>query len=455
MMDVVTWQWVILVTISVTMFLVSPWAKTATDFFKGSAEDKPTSTLFLTSSLVISWIFAKSITNAADLGSKYGMVGSISYAAYYLSFLVAGVVIYRMRTKGHFQSIHQFLAERYGRGAIILFTILISIRLLNEIWSNTMVIGSYFGVQGSISYYAAIAVFTTLTLAYTLKGGMRSSITTDVIQMLLFVVLLVFILVKILPATEGGAVTLMQTGTWDAGHGINLLFVALIQVMSYPFHDPVMTDRGFIADARQTLQAFVWAGLVGFVCIILFSWVGIFGAVEQLSSPVVMMVSKFFGVGFLLVINTIMLTSAASTIDSTMTSTTKLVEIDILHHTKTTISRARWTMVLITILGTIPVFFNPDILSATTISGTIVLGLAPIFLFWHIAAPKISFYGSVGSGIFFGIMMVVAPLPPRLTILEGPYADLLTINICGTIVSFALFFIPIIYHHLWPNTQKN
>ena len=86
MMDVVTWQWVILVTISVTMFLVSPWAKTATDFFKGSAEDKPTSTLFLTSSLMISWIFAKSITNAADLGSKYGMVGSISYAAYYLSF---------------------------------------------------------------------------------------------------------------------------------------------------------------------------------------------------------------------------------------------------------------------------------------------------------------------------------------------------------------------------------
>ncbi|MEZ4932144.1 MAG: hypothetical protein R2788_08510 [Saprospiraceae bacterium] len=42
--------------------------------------------------------------------------------------------------------------------------------MFNEVWSNTMVIGSYFGEQGSSGYYSSILVFTALTLLYTLKG---------------------------------------------------------------------------------------------------------------------------------------------------------------------------------------------------------------------------------------------------------------------------------------------
>ncbi|MCB0298044.1 MAG: sodium:solute symporter, partial [Calditrichaeota bacterium] len=154
----------------------------------------------LTFSLVISWLFAKSITNAANLGMSFGIVGGLAYAMYYFSFLTAGIIIYRMRKEGGFRSLHEFLSGKFGAGAMAVFSLVISIRLLNEVWSNSAVIGSYFGKAGSGQYIAAVLVFTGLTLAYSLKGGLRSSLITDMIQMVLFGVLLLIILGYVIPA---------------------------------------------------------------------------------------------------------------------------------------------------------------------------------------------------------------------------------------------------------------
>ncbi len=157
-------QWLLVLGSSLMLLWLAPNAQTVESFFRAATRTGKTPGFWLlTSSLVISWIFAKSITVAADLGAAYGIVGGVAYAAYYGSFCVAGVVIYQLRTKGNFGSIHQFLASKYGRSALWLFSILIAIRLFNEIWSNTMVIGLYFGEAGSTPYYASIAVFTTLT----------------------------------------------------------------------------------------------------------------------------------------------------------------------------------------------------------------------------------------------------------------------------------------------------
>ncbi|MBP7643388.1 MAG: sodium:solute symporter, partial [Saprospiraceae bacterium] len=118
-MDTLTWQWIILIAVNVILFWASPWSNKANDFFKGSSNDKQPNTFLLTSSLVITWLFAKSITNAADLGYQFGIVGGVAYAGYYVSFMVAGIIIYFMRTKGGHKSIHQFLQHKYGQGAII------------------------------------------------------------------------------------------------------------------------------------------------------------------------------------------------------------------------------------------------------------------------------------------------------------------------------------------------
>lgn len=434
--------WIGLIAFMLFFLWLSPRADSVKSFFEAqSTQGKKPNVVLLTSSLVISWIFAKSITNAANLGLEYGWVGGLSYAVYYLSFLVAGVVIYQLRTKGGYDSLHHFLSNRFGHGAMVLFSVLVGFRLFNEVWSNTMVIGSYFGEQGSSGYYSAILIFTALTLVYTLKGGMSSSILTDAVQMVLFGVLLFIILGYILPTSEFSFQEYLNTGEWKMSTGVDFFWVAMIQVFSYPFHDAVLTDRGFLSDPKSTFRSFMWAGLIGFICIFLFSIVGLQAKLLGLEGQAAVEVSKLLGVGLMLVMNFIMITSAASTLDSAFTSGAKLLVKDLGNKNQLTVQRGRLVMIGFAILGTLPIFLNPTILSATTISGTMVLGLAPVFIFWKMPSKPLAFHLSVGFGIVVGIWFALGQWPGYLTFFEGKYGALLSANIIGTSGSFALYFL--------------
>lgn len=304
-----------------------------------------------------------------------------------------------------------------------------------------MVIGSYFGAMGTSSYYWSILVFTTLTLAYVLKGGMSSSIFTDVLQMGLFSILLLVILGVIFGSETSFTVhSAVKSGVWTFDMGLNLLFAAVLQSFSYPFHDPVLTDRGFLSSPKVTLKSFLWASILGGLCIILFSIIGVYAQSKGMQGQAAVEVGKAFGVVILLVINFIMITSAASTLDSTFSSFSKLLAIDL--KLGDSLQFGRWSMVVIAVLGTIPVFLDAEILSATTISGTMVIGLTPVFLFWNQSAPKISFHLSVFCGILFGFLLIFKGFPNALIFTDGKYGDLLWINFWGILSCIILYFIP-------------
>lgn len=442
-MGIIAWQWILVIASSLALFFIAPWSKNNASFFKASKENKKPGRYTLAASLLISWIFAKSISNAADLGNSYGFIGGVAYALYYASFLVCGWIIIQLRKSG-FKSIHQFLQSKFGKGAVLLFSLLVAFRLFNEVWSNTMVIGSYFGPSGSSPYYASIILFTCLTLAYTLKGGLNSSLLTDVIQLGLFAVLLCSILFIILPKSNYDIGSYIQEGNWTMSNGLNLIFVVLIQIWSYPFHDPVMTDRGFISSKKNTLQAYVIAAVLGFICIVLFSFVGIFARKNGLENPATVNTAKLLGTGLMLIMNVIMVTSAASTLDSTFSSFSKLSVIDLGFLPKS-VKSGRIAMLILTVVGTLPILFSPTILSATTISGTMVIGLAPIFIFHKVRVPKISYFLSVAVGLAFGIALAIGAFPDTFIGITGPYTDLLLCNIFGSIACLMAYFSPLLF----------
>lgn len=450
-------QWLLIIASSLILLVVTPWARTAESFFKGQAQEKMPSVVVLTSSLVISWLFAKSITNAANLGLAFGLLGGIAYAAYYLSFVVAGVVLYQIRTKGGFASIHHFLSSRFGKGALVVFSLLIAFRLFNEVWSNTMVIGSYFGEAGSSGYTWSILVFTLLTLLYSLKGGMRSSLLTDLIQMALFGLLLAVILGGIYTAESAGVdyrssnaefQDLFSTSGWSMATGGNLLFAALIQSLSYPFHDPVLTDRAFITSPRISLKSYLWAAPIGGLSIVLFSFVGIYGQQRGLSGQAPVEVAKLLGPVMMLVMNFIMITSAASTLDSTFASFSKLAVVDLKwghkQGNKTAVRYGRYAMILVTLLGSLPIFLGAEILSATTVSGTMVIGLAPVFTLWWLKPPALSFYLSIAIGLLLGVILSLGLWPDEWNFSEGKYANLLAINLFGTLACYIAYLLPLV-----------
>ena len=71
-----------------------------------------------------------------------------------------------------------------------------------------------------------------------------------------------------------------------------------------------------------------------------------------------------------------------------------------------------------------------------------VIGLAPVFLFWNKTFPAISFHLSVWTGVIFGILLALGAYPESWIFFPGKYGDLLSANIIGTVTCFSLFFIP-------------
>ena len=190
----------------------------------------------------------------------------------------------------------------------------------------------------------------------------------------------------------------------------------------------------------MTLKSFLWASVLGGICIVLFSIIRVYAQSESMLGQAAVEVGKAFGVFILLVINFIMITSAASTLDSTFSSFSKLLAIDLNMGRDILFGRA--SMVAIAILGTLPIFLNAEILSATTISGTMVIGLTPVFLFWKLHVPKISFYLSVICGLIFGFILVFDIFPKALIFTDGKYADLLWVNVWGILTCIILYWIP-------------
>jgi len=434
----------------IVMYALTPRAHTVAGFFRGEdADGRAASGWALTCSIFISWIFAKSVTNAANLGATYGIVGGLAYAAYWLSIPVAGLVIYWLRTRHGATGLVPFLIGRYGRFAAIAFMLAILIRLYNEVWSNTAVVGAYYGKPGTGVFVAAALLFTAASLGYSLKGGLRSSIITDVIQSVLFVLVMLVVLFLVLP--QHGPAKLMSLGEFTLGTGVDLLLVALLQALSYPFHDPVLTDRGFITEEKTMLRAMVWSGVLGFICIFAFSLVGVHAKLEGLPGGDNMPgeVARAFGAIPYLMMTLVMILAAGSTLDSTFASVAKAVgqEIPLLAG-RTPGARAvrvgMWTMIAFALVGNLPMIAGTDILKATTVSGTMVMGLAPVFLL----APLVtyspwSFHLAFWPGVILGIALATHAIPASWAIGSGKYALLLGTNLYGLAICFTGFLLPV------------
>lgn len=446
--------WLILFGYCGLILYITPGRVTPAQFFSGGSKlGVPPNAVLLGASGAISWVMAKSLDNAMNLSAAFGLWGGLAYAAYWLAFIVVGVAAYFLRTRGGFRSMAEFLNIKYGRLATKMFLTVIAIRLFNEVWSNTKVTSQFFGSEGSSGYWIAAAVVTIFTVFYSWRGGLRSSILTDAMQMLLISVLLVVTLATLTPG-------LFERGVPSVGHGVTpamqaggltFMGLALVQVLSYGFHDPVMTDRAFISPPKSMLIGFVLAAIFGGGLITLFSTTGLYAIAAGIDtgSSVAVAVPATIGIWMSLLFNAIMLTSAGSTMDSTFSSTAKFSARDWPGHTGHTPDEnqarfGRKAMVVIALLGNLPLLslyingVGPAVIAATIISGTAIMGLAPIFLLaWIRPAGALSFHLALWPGVAIGVLLVAQKflglevIPNWIDLGNGKYAQTLGINVWG------------------------
>jgi hypothetical protein len=223
-------------------------------------------------------------------------------------------------------------------------------------------------------------------------------------------------------------------------------------MFSYPFHDPVLTDRGFVNKEKTMLKSFVVAGLLGFVAVFIFSLVGVHARLNGIepmgNAPAA--VGQSLGLAALFFMSVIMMTSAGSTLDSTFSSLAKSLAVDLprlARRAKDWLPSVRVgavIMIIFAFLGNIPMFAGTDILLATTISGTMVMGLAPVFLFYGFTRwSPWSFHLSFWTGLGLGVLLSVGLIPSSWAIGEGAYALLLGTNAYGFLICTAGFLLPL------------
>lgn len=442
--------WGFLIVYGIVMYVISPKTVSVGGFFRGEdKQGRDANPWMITASIFIAWIFAKSVTNAANMGASFGIVGGIGYAVYWLCIPLTGWALYRLRRKFGATSLVSFLTEHYGVAAAFCFSAAILVRLFNEVWSNTSVVGAYYGDSGTAPFIIAALLFTVITVAYCCRGGMRGSLVTDVVQAVLFAVLLVGVLVVVVPMNPLGDYA--TSGVWSLEGGVDFIIGAGLQCLSYGFHDAVLTDRGFLCEEKKMLKCFTVAGLLGFVAIVLFSLIGVHAYLNDISyagssAPVV--VAQSLGIMAFFAMAVIMISTAGSTLDSTFTALGKLTARDlpgILGHEPRNVRVIGIAfMLLFAVIGNLPMIMGANIIAATTISGTMIMGLGPIFIMHGVVKPtKVGFMLAFWIGMILGIWDTVAPATLSfMNIGAGPYANFLGVNLWGAIACWAAYIIP-------------
>lgn len=117
-------------------------------------------------------------------------------------------------------------------------------------------------------------------------------------------------------------------------------------------------------------------------------------------------------------------------------------------------------MVVTIALGSIPLWTGAEILQATTISGTMVLGLAPVFVLYFIQLAGVAaFHLTFRPGVGLGIAHTAGWRPEWLTVGGGEYASLLGINLLTTGIVFVGFGVGAAFdrwrHETSPSTSED
>jgi len=364
----------------------APRRATVEGFFAGaSADGRAPGLWMLVLSQVTTWIFARSLMNAAILGYFYGIWGVLAYATYYGSFLTGGFIVDRLRAGGAV-SVQAWLARRFGRTGPACYNLVVGLRLLSEVFANLLVVGLIFGavLPGmALAKDLSILLVACVGLAYSAWGGLSAALRTDVLQMLVFLLVFAAAFIALVsgPDFDPGAV-LSADGTSGAWNGQVLLLVALLQVFSYPAHDPVMMDRGFLADRRTTRASFLHAFWISALCIIAFGVFGIQAALEgaayeeQLLGTWMHMFPPWIFTALMISL----LISALSTLDSALASSARLV-VDELKLGRRTVAGGRWAMVAFMAGGAaLTLWGNQTLFDAVAMSGTASMFLTPVLI---------------------------------------------------------------------------
>lgn len=435
-----------IVIIGMTVFIKKPQNKS--DYIAGGHDVGTISTAL---SISATWIWAPALFVSAEQSYTNGYSGL-------LWFLVPNIVCLllfipfaiRLRKKMPYGfTLSQLMNDTYGTKVKNIYVTQLSLLSLLSTIVQLVAGGKIISIMTGIPFWITTVILGGVALIYSLNKGIRASIFTDAIQMLL-ILIACFVLVPmainingIQPITEGFKGIGRDTTFFNA-NGIQLMLAfgipTTIGLIAGPFGDQNFYQRIFSVKQDKIKKAMILGaisfaivplgmGILGFIA----SGVGFTGG--DISVVNFELIRAILPQWASIVFMFVLLSGLLSTIDSNLNSISSLTN-DIVKDAK--VSHLKWAMVILTVLSIVLSNINMTIVDFFLIYGILratTFGTTVMTLLGYQFKP---------NGVFYGVLVALVVGMP--TFVYAKANDILWLNIVASIFTLTISVIIALIH---------
>ena len=435
-----------IVIIGMTVFIKKPQNKS--DYIAGGHDVGTISTAL---SISATWIWAPALFVSAEQSYTNGYSGL-------LWFLVPNIVCLllfipfaiRLRKKMPYGfTLSQLMNDTYGTKVKNIYVTQLSLLSLLSTIVQLVAGGKIISIMTGIPFWITTVILGGVALIYSLNKGIRASIFTDAIQMLL-ILIACFVLVPmainingIQPITEGFKGIGRDTTFFNA-NGIELMLAfgipTTIGLIAGPFGDQNFYQRIFSVKQDKIKKAMILGaisfaivplgmGILGFIA----SGVGFTG--NDISVVNFELIRAILPQWASIVFMFVLLSGLLSTIDSNLNSISSLTN-DIVKDAK--VSHLKWAMVILTVLSIVLSNINMTIVDFFLIYGILratTFGTTVMTLLGYQFKP---------NGVFYGVLVALVIGMP--TFVYAKANDILWLNIVASIFTLTISVIIALIH---------
>lgn len=310
----------------------------------------------LNSSLAIAshWFWAIAIFVGPAVAYNWGVVGLLTFAIPNgISCLIVGILAHRIRDKyPNGFSLTSYIKENFGARVSALYqlefvlislaALLLSFTAINKLWEFT-------GLVTVIEPVYASLVIGLITLAFTLRGGIRTSVFTGSVQTVLwvgFITTMLFLIPGIpMEAIAGkNALTTLANEKFLTTFAVAFVISILVGASSHG----MMWQKAFSMPKENILPSFSIAGLIFTFMVVGLGILSItaFGTglpVKSADTAQMAAILSVAGVAGLVAFATILVGQASTVIDSSLNYIASLITLEWLKRDQVWISRAIMT----------------------------------------------------------------------------------------------------------------
>ena len=410
-------------------------------------------------SIAVSWVWAPAVFICSLQAYTQGLAGifwfTVPNVLCFFVFAIVAIRLKKLMPEGY--TLPEFIWKRFegSKPVHIAFLMIAFGYQLGAIIINAVAGGALLHLASGIDIQMAMGGMIFVALAYSLLGGLKASIFTDIVQMLMILVF-GFILVPWAIFMSGGIGSITDGLAGITGEHGNILhpWVAYtmgipltISLIAGPISDQMFYQRAMAVKKDNVVAVFVRGGLLFALVPIVLSLLGFIGVTlantqglviddPQMVAPIVIdtLLPKFGLYLFILMA----FAGLCSTMDSAFCGMSALGSVDIFKRykdkkpsDKQMLNSARLFMIAGAVLGGGIAMMEPKLLWVFFIYGALAAtGLVPtiVSLFWERIMAKDVFIAIVMS------LVVSLPLSVYANITENPHLIVLS-SVAGIVIS--------------------